>query len=667
MIKLANVKSCIKYYCGKVISRRYTRKLQTSVREAEIISFDLFDTLIKRNVAKPEHVHKLVQSEFFRQTGIKLIDYEKYRIAAEKRARKKSSEEEISLDEIFDELSELSEEWKNILKKIERHTEIEICTPNLQMQPVYEYALKERKRITITSDMYLDEYTIRQILRKCGYNLYEKLYLSSSFRLSKSRGSIFEIIKRDYGSCGRNILHIGDNVKGDYVIPRKKGINALLVDGQPELLRYWKKSNKVVLKDQFLYQRLYCFLNNQVGNDYDDAKAIGYEILGPLLLGYCKWLYQKLKDDKIEKIFFLSREGKILQEAFHILYPECEIEQTYLYVSRQALTIPQLADAVDFDEMAEIFKCFFYEPLLSEIPSACDFNRKEFADKLSDIGLKGELSIDRIPKEKKNELYLIIQELGRDKFSKQKEYVIKYLKEKHFWGNIAIVDIGWSGTMQKALQNYSMCMGAKLHGYYIGVRNLRPNEYYTELNRSGYLFDWRTNKDFNLMFRFTTEIIELLFLNTEGTLERYGNAGEHIVPVLSEPEYIGLQGDLIVTVQSAAMKFLNKIKEDESFKEDFKITEAIIMSSYNAFGIKPTLNTLSIFDRFQFLNGQIKKILPERGFFYYLIHPCTFKHDFGESYCKIFFLKKIFKIKLPYFNILKLFFKWYDTKNKYFI
>ena len=115
------------------------------------------------------------------------------------------------------------------------------------------------------------------------------------------------------------------------------------------------------------------------------------------------------------------------------------------------------------------------------------------------------------------------------------------------------------------------------------------------------------------------------------------------------------------------MKFLNKIKEDESFKEDFKITEAIIMSSYNAFGIKPTLNTLSIFDRFQFLNGQIKKILPERGFFYYLIHPCTFKHDFGESYCKIFFLKKIFKIKLPYFNILKLFFKWYDTKNKYFI
>ena len=171
MIKLANVKSCIKYYCGKVISRRYTRKLQTSVREAEIISFDLFDTLIKRNVAKPEHVHKLVQSEFFRQTGIKLTDYEKYRIAAEKRARKKSSEEEISLDEIFDELSELSEEWKNILKKTERQIEIEICTPNLQMQPVYEYALRERKRIIITSDMYLDEYTIRQILRKCGYSI----------------------------------------------------------------------------------------------------------------------------------------------------------------------------------------------------------------------------------------------------------------------------------------------------------------------------------------------------------------------------------------------------------------------------------------------------------------------------------------------------------------
>ena len=166
------------------------------------------------------------------------------------------------------------------------------------------------------------------------------------------------------------------------MIPRKKGINALLVDGQPELLKYWKKTDAKKVDDPFLHQRLYSFLNNHVGSKYSDAEAIGLEVLGPMLLGFCKWLYQRLKADKIEKIFFLSREGKILQEAFRILYPECEIEQAYLYVSRQALTVPQLADAADFDEMAGIFQTLAHIPTINLIPTVCRLDHKVFCERL---------------------------------------------------------------------------------------------------------------------------------------------------------------------------------------------------------------------------------------------------------------------------------------------
>ena len=87
-------------------------------------------------------------------------------------------------------------------------------------------------------------------------------------------------------------------------------------------------------------------------------------MLGPMLLGYCKWLNEKIQIDKIDKIFFLSREGKILQDAFNILYPHMEIPQSYLYVSRQSLMVPLMADAADFDEMVDILKTYMQIPLL---------------------------------------------------------------------------------------------------------------------------------------------------------------------------------------------------------------------------------------------------------------------------------------------------------------
>ena len=78
MIKQVNVKSYIKYWGGKFISRIHVRKFEDAVREAEIISFDLFDTLVKRNVVKPEHVHELVergQIQFFIYSIAAFIQY----------------------------------------------------------------------------------------------------------------------------------------------------------------------------------------------------------------------------------------------------------------------------------------------------------------------------------------------------------------------------------------------------------------------------------------------------------------------------------------------------------------------------------------------------------------------------------------------------------------
>ena len=73
-----------------------------------------------------------------------------------------------------------------------------------------------------------------------------------------------------------------------------------------------------------------------------------------------------------------------------------------------------------------------------------------FNEKVRRIGLDNSIRIDKVTGEDKDKLYGIIQELGEDDFRLQKEYIARYLKENDFAGNVAIVDIGWSGTMQTA-------------------------------------------------------------------------------------------------------------------------------------------------------------------------------------------------------------------------
>ena len=322
---MTNIKMFIKYGFGKVLGVHDDKIIQ-AIRQAEVVSFDIFDTLVKRNVPDPESVHKFVYKEFLKQTGIDVHGYEGLRIDAEYKARSNSQKEEISLDDIFCHLESVTEDYKSVLRELEEQIEILVCCPNLRMKAIYDQVLENNKKIIITSDMYLNEEVIKKILHKCGYDNYEKLYLSSAYDKCKATGSLYEVIKTDYSEFTGKILHIGDNVKGDYVIPRMKGLKALLIDGQQNILKFWKSKSKKV-DNQFLYKQLYTYLNNHAYNIKNDAVSIGYEVLGPMLLGYCKWLNEKIQIDKIDKIFFLSREGKILQDAFNILYPHMEIPQ----------------------------------------------------------------------------------------------------------------------------------------------------------------------------------------------------------------------------------------------------------------------------------------------------------------------------------------------------
>ena len=74
--------------------------------------------------------------------------------------------------------------------------------------------------------MYLPQYVIENILHNLGYTDYEMLFLSSTLHKKKSSGKLFSYILKKLSIPAKNILHIGDNVISDYLMPKLYGINS---------------------------------------------------------------------------------------------------------------------------------------------------------------------------------------------------------------------------------------------------------------------------------------------------------------------------------------------------------------------------------------------------------------------------------------------------------
>ena len=184
-----------------------------------IFSFDMFDTLVKRNCKRPKDVFLLVQ----KKSGFDSF-YEK-RIIAEKKARGESKEE-ITLKNIYEKLDGYSEDQKQYLQQLEISTEFEVCYPNSSIVEVFN-RISARK--IILTDMYLSYDSLVKILDKCGIHGYELMIVSGECGKTKRRGDLYDYALKCLKAKKGEFLHIGDNPISDYIIPKLMGIKSFLI------------------------------------------------------------------------------------------------------------------------------------------------------------------------------------------------------------------------------------------------------------------------------------------------------------------------------------------------------------------------------------------------------------------------------------------------------
>lgn len=209
---------------------KYLRTYIGAEDKYDLFSFDVFDTILFRHCERPVDVFAIVWERVKKDYPDIQITPEEYltiRREAERAAyRKNSPLHNFRL--IFDEMV-FPKDIISRLMETEIEVEKEMVYLNETVNSLISYLLGKNKKIVLVSDMYHSSATIEMLLKTAGFNMdyIQKLYVSSEYSCHKAGGFLFDkIIEENPGLTRESVIHLGDNIKGDYAGAKMAGFVA---------------------------------------------------------------------------------------------------------------------------------------------------------------------------------------------------------------------------------------------------------------------------------------------------------------------------------------------------------------------------------------------------------------------------------------------------------
>ena len=364
-------------------------KQTIAAEKCKYVSFDIFDTLIRRPFSNPDDIFYLLSSDFNKLVNSNaIIDFVYMRKYAEKHARdtkRKHGKDEVSLKEIYIEFGKIFGVSSDVCRQmyaLEIAAELKMCEAKQSGYELYKFALYYEKKILFISDIYLSYEYIVKILKDNGYKNYYKLYISCYYDKCKYNGKLFEIVKKDL-RLGKveleSLVHVGDNYSSDYKMAKSLGFNAYHINNAVSLFKggnsavYCGESFKNIYQKNMYFsagkwdvehywglRAFHGLVANQIfdypffainhKSDFNaDPRYIGYYCLGGLLLGLTRWLLSELKAKANCTIHFVARDGWLLKQFYdkYVEGLEGVPKSNYLYVSRKSLFVADISSKSD--------------------------------------------------------------------------------------------------------------------------------------------------------------------------------------------------------------------------------------------------------------------------------------------------------------------------------
>jgi hypothetical protein len=268
---------------------------------------------------------------------------------------------------------------------------------------------------------------------------------------------------------------------------------------------------------------------------------IGYNVLGPAFTLFTRRLIARAEAQGVDALFFVARDGWLLEQLYMLLAPPPRLRHRYLYLSRlstaaasvrrlgvrelrlgllnpEAKTLKRALQAFDFadDELLGIARAadidvdeplphpYFYAPDLQALLENAD-----------------------------------VQRAVAERAAEARRKLRRYLAQEGFFSAraAALVDVGWNGTIQN---NVARAFAddpdwPRARGFYLGFVGDAWQQERATTPKEGLLLDWRCPA--NLRGRailYFLEIFEQATRADHGTTLGYRDEGGAVTPVLKE-------------------------------------------------------------------------------------------------------------------------------------
>ncbi|MFN3739297.1 MAG: HAD hydrolase-like protein [Thermodesulfovibrionales bacterium] len=554
-------------------------------RKIKVVSFDIFDTLLIRKIDPPEEIKKVISSLISEILPISPNEYILMRTVAEQQlrnhARSTGFDPECSIEEIIEYIlkkNRLDSCLKDRLISVELQVEKSHIAPMPGIKSILT-KLKNRYKLIAASDTYLSCWMINVLLQEVGLaDLLDAIYCSCDYKLNKGSGRLFKKIAESERINISELLHIGDNFMSDYFVPRRIGCNAILLYEKWNIERRGSLRLLMKMEKKSVFWKGYSFVHPLLSierpdfNDKSESYLWGKIVVGPLLTNFLHILTSKIKDQEFERIFFIARDGFILKKLYILfskeLYGGRLPQPEYMFISRYTSFIASIK------QLGE-----------REIAYATWGSNMKVIDALRRLGVqdiepiksileKHDVDAEYVPQHKElcELLYILLSEYDLVEHIKNfsqymRELLREYLKQIKFFGynkKIALVDIGWTGTIQDCLE-YTFQEISEMPlviGYYLGLNPPMWVWGSTE-QKQGLIYDYRQFYPEEMSIPLFREALEFSCRAFHGTTVGYKKLSyNRIVPILKGNSEDRIKEKMInkeiAAVQKGILDFANE-------------------------------------------------------------------------------------------------------------
>lgn len=446
-------------YCFSDIARATRAELEEKIRNADVVSFDLFDTLVMRQTLYSDDIIAYVDCKL-KESGIFIEDFCKNRLGSEKEL---SRNRVPTLTEIYQNMMQKRKKYKerNItaaeLANLEWDIDFEFLVSRKEMCDIFRETVESGKKVYIVSDTYYSKKQLIQILKKCNITKYTDILSSSDCKVSKQQG-LYSVLK-DRENAGR-YLHIGDDIVADIESACNCGLDTYRVFSGLDLLEdvgglgleFCADSLSDNLKIGMFVARIFNspfqFEKQDRYIEIKDVYDIGYLLCAPVISDFVIWFYNKMKEQKFQNIWFGARDGYLIREMYSYLLDSlgCNDGTVYFLTSRIAAIRAGVQDEEDIQYVDEMkFSGTLEENLKERFGIDLGFVKSE--DILVDK--KGLLQYKKI-----------ILRNAQKEYENYEQYIARLVIEE---GDIAFFDFVAKGTVQMYVQRL---VDRHLKGFY---------------------------------------------------------------------------------------------------------------------------------------------------------------------------------------------------------